>query len=144
MESGTRSGPWDRLLLAVVVAVTLYAVGLVVFGLVLGDQVFERLGFGPGDGSIVGDAPREYVQLVYGILGAVIVGWMITIGAIVVGPLRRREPWAWSAIVTALAVWLALDTGLSLILGFVGHALFNVAFALALAFPLAAIRTEIQ
>lgn len=139
-QPSPRAGLWDRLLLLVVGGVTVYALGLVLFGLVLGDQVFGRLGFGLDDGEIVGETQREYIQLVYGILGAVIVGWMLTIGAIVVGPLRRRESWAWWAVVTASAVWFVLDTGLSLILGFVGHALFNVGFAIALAVPLGAIR----
>lgn len=130
-------------MLVVVIGVTLYALGLVFFGLALGDQIFDRLGFGPDDGEIVGEAPRQYLQLVYGILGAVIVGWMTTVGAIVLGPLRRREPWAWPAVATASVVWFALDTGLSLVLGFVGHGLFNVGFAVALAVPLAAIRMEI-
>lgn len=143
MESAARSGLWDRLLLVVIAGVSLYALGLVLFGLALGDQIFDRLGFGPSDGEIVGEVPRQYLQLVYGILGAVIVGWMTTVGAIVVGPLRRRERWAWWAVVSASAVWFALDTGLSLVLGFIGHGLFNVGFALALAVPLAAIKTEI-
>ncbi len=143
MDSCVRSGPWDRLLLVVVAGVSVYALGLVMFGLVLGDQVFDRIGFGPDDGEIAGDVPREYIRLVYGILGAVIVGWMTTVGAVVIGPLRRRESWAWWTIVIASAVWFVLDTGLSLLLGFVGHGLFNVGFAIALAVPLAAIRREI-
>ncbi len=80
----------------------------------------------------------------FGILGAVIVGWMTTIGAIAIGPLRRREIWAWQAIVSAVVVWFVLDTGLSLVLGFVGHALFNVTFAVALAVPLSAIKRELH
>lgn len=142
MAPSAKTGLWDRLLLIVVGVVTIYALGLVLFGLALGDQVFDRLGFGPDDGRIVGETQRTYVQLVYGILGAVIVGWMLTVGAIVVGPLRRRERWAWRAVVSASAAWFVLDTGLSLILGFVGHGLFNVGFALALAVPLGAIRAE--
>ena len=134
---------WDRVLLLVVAAVALYAFALVVGGLWLGDTVFDLLGFGPMDGGIL-DVQREYVRLVYGILGAAIVGWMITIGFIVVGPLGRREPWAWWAIVAATSVWFFLNTGLSVILGFVGHAPFNVAFAVALAVPLAVLRVELD
>lgn len=144
MDSADRSTVWDRVLLIVVVGVTVYAVGLVVAGLFLGDQVFERLGFGPDDGGIVNAEPRQYLRLVYGIIGAVIVRWMTTIGAIVVGPLRRREAWAWWAIVSAVGMWFVLDTGLSLVLGFVGHALFNVAFTVALAVPLAVLRRELR
>ena len=63
MESATRPGPRDQLLLVVVIGVTLYALGLVLFGLTLGDQIFDQLGFGPDDGEIVGEVPRQYVQL---------------------------------------------------------------------------------
>ena len=144
MESSGRSVIWDRVLLAVVVGVAVYGVGLVGFGLFLGDHVFDRLGFGPDDGNIADGRSRDYVRLVFGILGAVIVGWMTTIGAIAVGPLQRREAWAWWAVVSAVAVWFTLDTGLSLVLGFVGHAFFNAAFAGALAVPLLAIRRELR
>ncbi len=134
---------WDRVLVGVLVAVALYALVLVVAGLWLGDAVFDKLGFGPDDGDIA-DSQRDYVRLVYGILGAVIVGWMATLGAIAAGPLRRRETWAWWAVAAAALAWFVLDTGLSLVLGYVGHALFNVVFALALAVPLAGIKASLR
>ena len=143
MESADDTGPWDRVLLVVVAAVAVYALALVVAGLWLGDTVFDLLGFGPEDGNIV-ESQREYIRLLYGILGAVIVGWMTTIGAIVAGPLQRREVWAWWAIVIATLIWFLLDTGLSLVLGFVGHALFNVTFAVGLAVPLAALKQRLR
>lgn len=143
MRMDTRAAIWDQLFLLVVGCVALYALVLVVAGLWLGDAIFDDLGFGPEDGAILDDQ-RPYIRLVCGILGAVIVGWMMTIAAIVAGPLRRREPWAWWAIVSATLVWFILDTGLSLSLGFVGHALFNVAFAIGLAIPLAAIRPQLK
>ena len=134
---------WDRFLLVVVGIVATYAFGLVVAGLFLGDHVFDRLGFGPYDGAIVRADARHYVRLVYVILGSVIIGWMLTIAALVAGPLRRREVWAWNTIVGSVGAWFILDTGLSLILGFAGHAAFNVAFAAGLAVPLVAIRQEL-
>ena len=143
MDADHDASHWDRLLLLVVVAVALYAIGLVVAGLWLGDTVFNALGFGPEDGNVV-DIQREYVRLVYGILGAVIVGWMTTIGFVVFGPLRRRENWAWWAVVASVLIWFVLDTGLSLLLGFVGHALFNLAFAVGLAVPLSALKSDLN
>jgi hypothetical protein len=144
VNSTDRATVWDRILLLVIAAVAVYSVGLVVAGLFLGDQVFDRLGFGPDDGEIVGERAREYIRLLYGVLGAAIAGWMTTIGVIAAGPLRRRESWAWWAIVAALLVWFVLDTGLSLFLGFVGHALFNIVFAVALTLPLSAIKRELR
>jgi hypothetical protein len=143
METFDQPSIWNRVLLIVVAAVAVYAFLLVVAGLWLGDTVFDLLGFGPEDGNVE-SAQRDYIRLLYGVLGAVIVGWMATIAAIVVEPLRRRELWAWWAIVISVTIWFVLDTGLSLVLGVIGHALFNVAFAIGLAVPLAAIRADLQ
>ena len=128
----------------VVVAVALYGIGMVVAGLVLGDHVFEPLGFGPADGDVRTGQQRDCVRLACGILGAVLVGWTVTIGAIVLGPLRRRERWAWWAVSSAAAAWFVFDTGLWLAFGYGGHAAFNVGFALALVVPLAAMRSEVR
>lgn len=134
---------WDRILLGVIGVVTVYALALVASGLIVSDAVFDPLGFGPDDGDITADAGRDYLQLIYAVLGCVIVGWMLTLAGIVLGPLRSRERWAWNTVVVASGGWFVLDTGVSVLLGFVGHALFNVAFATALAIPLAAIRLDI-
>ena len=39
-------------------------------------------------------------------------------------------------LIRSLVLWFVLDTGMSLVLGFPGHALFNVPFAIALGIPL--------
>ncbi len=143
VEATHDSTLWDRVLLVVVVGVAFYALGLVFAGWFIGEQVFDRLGFGPDDGDILDERSRDYVRMIYGILGAVIVGWMATIGALVIGPLRRREAWAWWVVAGSMTSWFVLDTGISLATGFVGHALFNVAFAIALGLPLTGIHREL-
>jgi hypothetical protein len=59
---------------------------------------------------------------------------------IVRGPLREGAEWAPRFLLLAFAWWFVLDTGMSLVLGFPTHALFNVPFALALGLPLIALR----
>ena len=144
MESTANPSVWDLTLIVLILSVGAYGLGLVFAGEFIGDQVFDRLGFGPTDGEITRQVPLEYVRFIYAVLGAVIGGWMTTIAAIAMGPLRRREIWSWWALAAALSVWFVLDTGMSMIFGFVGHAWFNVAFALALAVPLVMIRRDLQ
>lgn len=91
------------------------------------------------------DDPRclpaaDYVRLIYGILGSVIVGWMVVLGAIALGSFRRREQWAWWALFSSVAVWFVLDTTMSLALRWPTHAAFNVPFGAALATPIVALR----
>lgn len=126
---------WRRGTLLIVFAVAGYAAGLVLFPQLAG-RLFEALGFGMREGGIVDDPARSYVLFLYGVLGSVIIGWMTLIAAVVVGPLKDGNPWAWPALVVSVSAWFVLDTGFSLTVGEWQHALFNLAFFAALGLPL--------
>lgn len=128
------------MLQAVAALVIAYGLAMVIAGLFVADQLFDPLGFGPADGEIIDDAGRDYVRLIVAVLGAVLVGWGTTILLIARGPLRDGADWAWTSIAVPLAMWFVVDTGASLALGWPTHALFNVAFAAALAPPLLMLR----
>jgi hypothetical protein len=141
-QRGPTPGPpllWDRLTTAVVVGVLGYACLLVVRGSVPA-AMFDRLGFGMTASGIVDAPARRHVLLVYGILGAVLIGWMVLLLAVVLGPLRRRERWAWNAVTLSMTLWFLVDTTFSLAVGSSAHAVFNVPFAAAIGVPLAALR----
>lgn len=110
-------------LLAVIAGVAVYGLVLLMAGLWLGRTVFEILGFGLDDGRI-SEVQEPYLRLVFAVLGAVIVGWMAALAA----TMHRFGPEATPVIVASVAIWFVLDTGISLVLGYVGHAAFNVAF----------------
>ncbi len=115
-------------LLAVIAAVAAYGLVLVVAGLTLARTVFEILGFGLDDGRITADQ-EPYLRLVFAVLGAVIVGWMTALAAVV----RRFGSEGLPVVIASIAVWFVVDTGISLVLGFLGHAAFNVGFVLVIA-----------
>ena len=118
----------------VLVLVLGYALLLVVAGATAG-SLFSWFGFGP-DKSIDTDAVRDYLLLPYMVLGAVMAGWAFLMIQIVRGPLKENSTWAWNILVRSLTLWFILDTGMSLVLGYPMHALFNVPFAIALGVPL--------
>ncbi len=126
---------WRRWLLLAAGLVSVYAVGLVVAGSTA-SRLFDLLGFGPRAVVPEGEA-RSYVLFTYAVLGAVLTGWMLLIMGIAAGPLRDHQPWAWPTLVVSLGTWFVLDTGISLVLGFLPHAVFNLGFAAALCLPLA-------
>jgi hypothetical protein len=131
----------DKALLVVLGAVAVYSIALVVAGGVVDRALFETLGFGsPSDSSSGVD---DHIRLLRGVLGAVILGWVVLITAIVRGPLRRRDPWSWRAVASSLGIWYVVDTGFSLAVAEWEHALFNVGFAVALGIPLVSIRNSI-
>lgn len=129
-----------RALEVVLVVVGAYALAMIVLGSTV-NRAFDALGFGVGDYAATAAGPRAYALLLQGVIGAVIVGWVLLLLAVVrhgLGP-DPDGPW-WAAVVTSVAAWFVLDTGFSLAVGSWQHAAFNLAFALAIAVPLAVLR----
>lgn len=118
----------------VLVLVFIYSLLLVFAGTTAG-SLFSWFGFGP-DESIDTDAVQRYLRLPYMVLGAVMAGWSFLMIQIVRGPLKEGSAWAWTFLVRSLTLWFVLDTGMSLVLGYPTHALFNIPFAIALGIPL--------
>ncbi|MFL1463294.1 hypothetical protein ACI6QG_13900 [Roseococcus sp. DSY-14] len=73
-----------------------------------------------------------YIRFLYAVLGAVIAGWALTLLLL---PLRRDRA-AWRAAMAGWALWFALDSAASLLLGFWPNALLNAGFFLLVAVPL--------
>lgn len=133
-----RSG-WIRWLEVVLVGVLAYSLLLVAAGSVAG-SMFSVLGFGPPD-AIDTDEVQSYLRLPYMVLGAVLAGWTLTMLQLVHGPLRDGSTWVVPLLARSLALWFVLDTGMSLVLGYPTHALFNLSFGIALAIPLRKLRS---
>ncbi|HST84557.1 MAG TPA: hypothetical protein VLL08_22660 [Kineosporiaceae bacterium] len=131
---------WRRWLLLASGLIAAYAASLVLAGAVTG-RLFDVLGFGMQSGAVPDGQPRSYVLFIYGVLGAVLTGWMITLAGIAAGPMRTGEPWAWPVLAASLGTWFVLDTGLSLAVGYWQHAVFNVFFLACLGLPLAGWRS---
>jgi len=122
---------WLEIVLILVLG---YSLLLVVAGATAG-SLFSWFGFGP-DESIDTEAVRDYLRLPYMVLGAVMAGWTFFMIQIVRGPLTEQSAWAWTFLVRSLSLWFVLDTGMSLVLGYPMHAVFNIPFAVALGIPL--------
>lgn len=118
----------------VLIIVFIYSLILVFAGATAG-QLFSIFGFGPGD-SINSQEFRDYLLLPYMVLGAVMAGWSFMMIQIVRGPLKDGAPWVRTFLFSSLTLWFILDTGMSLVLGYPTHAIFNIPFALALGLPL--------
>ncbi len=125
---------WLTWLQVVLAVLFIYALVLVFAGAVAG-SMFSALGFGPPS-PIDTDDVGAYLKLPFMVLGAVLAGWSLMMIQLVRGPLRDGSSWALPILVRSLALWFVLDTGMSVVLGFPMHALFNVPFALALGVPL--------
>lgn len=128
---------WLQVVLA---GVFFYSLFLVLAGRTAG-SLFASFGFGP-DESIDTSAVRDYLRLPFMVLGAVMAGWSVLMIQLVRGPLREGSRWAWLFMVRSLILWFVLDTGMSIVLGYPTHALFNIPFAVALGVPLLSLRSS--
>ena len=130
---------WPRVLVGTSLSVAAYAASLVVAG-PTASRLFDALGFGMRSGTIPDGAPRDHVLFVYGVLGSVLVGWMVLVAAVAAGPLRTQRAWALRALALSVGTWFVLDTGFSLAVGSWQHAAFNLGFLAVLGIPLAGSR----
>ena len=125
---------WIAWLQVVLLLLALYALVLV-FGGSVAERLFSTFGFGPPD-SITSVELSTYLRLPFAVLGSVMVGWAALMLILVRGPLSSGARWVIPALAVPIGLWFVLDTGMSIVLGYPTHALFNVPFALALGVPL--------
>lgn len=138
MSSTTPAPVWVRWLEIAAAAVIVFSAGLILFpGLT--QPGFNIIAFGhPRYPPGFTPAATAYIAFVYTVLGAVMIGWMLAILALIRIPFARGEAWAWWAIAISMAGWLTIDSLMSFALGFPGNVILNTSFALAFAIPLAA------
>jgi hypothetical protein len=86
-------------------------------------EAFQRVYF---DADPPTGVAEDHLVLTYGVLGAVMIGWMVLVIAVVAGPLQRGDDWAWRAVAASVAVWFVLDTAHSLAVGVWENAVLNV------------------
>ena len=122
---------WLQLVIAIVFIYSL----LLVFAGAIAGELFSLFGFGPNE-SINTQEFQDYLLLPYMVLGAVMAGWSFLMLQVVRGPLRDGIAWARTFMIRSLVLWFVLDTGMSLVLGYPTHAIFNIPFAVALGLPL--------
>jgi hypothetical protein len=86
-------------------------------------------------GAPMADATMRHHGFLLGVVGAGVLGWAVTLQFVVMGPWRRREPWAWWAVTTAVLTWVVVDLAVSLVHGVRAEALFAAVASVGLLGP---------
>jgi hypothetical protein len=130
---------WWRWMVVVTIGVIVYGLALLVAPGPMQD-IYNRVFYSDRDiATVFSSEASHFVRFVYRVLGAVMVGWMITVLGIVIVPFRRGERWTWTTLTLSIGAWFVLDSAFSMADGFVMNAVFNVAFLVLFAIPLTAI-----
>lgn len=77
-----------------------------------------------------------YIIFAHRVLGAVMIGWGVSLLFTVVGLWRRGDGLAWYAVAVSVVAWFIPDTAFSWFSGFGGNAFLNILFFVAFAAPL--------
>ena len=120
-------------------------IGVIAFGLAfvllpdLMQQLFNWLLFGSTESPFSAEV-NDYLVFVYGVLGAVVVGWAITMFYVANGAYRNGEKSALMGLAVPLIVWYVIDSIFSVATGHWQNAALNTGFLLILGVPLIATR----
>lgn len=128
---------WRRWLILVTGGVILYAFTLILLPESM-QNLFEQLFFSHEASLSANQQVRFSASFVYAVLGAVMIGWMTSLMGLLLGPFQRPQREIWIVMTASIIVWYVIDSGFSVLVGIVSHALFNTGFLILFAIPLAA------
>lgn len=75
-----------------------------------------------------GQEPYRYINYIHSLLGAIALGWGISLFYIILKPLYHQEKDAWFGLAFSILCWFLSDTGVSLVSGYWQNAILNLVF----------------
>ena len=81
---------------------------------------------------------------IYGVAGAIVVGWGIFLFYLARYPFKQQEKWAWNCIFTGLLVWYVVDTFISVQFKVYFNAISNTVIFIPMILPLIFTRKYFQ
>lgn len=124
--------------MAVTAGVVLFSLALIFLPGVMQSFFNWMLFSGSRSNASFSDKAVSYLTFVYGVLGAVMIGWMVSFFFILIGPFRRGEREGWQTLTASITIWFVVDSTFSLSAGFFENAIFNILFFVLFIIPLAA------
>lgn len=131
---------WQRWLLVLAIA---FVVLGIVMTLPLGANLFDTL-INPvfwEDGDMPNNV-HAFKAFIYGVLGASMAGWGMLFAFIVYYPFRKKEKWAWNALLAGFTLWFVFGLYLSLRAGVYANVVGDIIFYIMVMIPLFFTRKE--
>jgi hypothetical protein len=129
---------WWKWVIVVIIGVMIFSLTLMLIPDTM-QELFNILFYGSADADGRFDEnASDYIQFVYGVLGAVMIGWSVSMLTTVFGAFKRGEREGWNGLALSIVVWFVVDSAFSIYAGFVENAVFNLTVFVMLAIPLGA------
>ena len=130
---------WWYWLIVAACGVIVFSLDMIIAPNLVQQQFFDAMFFSSAQmQTVFSDTAALYILFIYRVLGAVMVGWMISLLFILAGPFRQGQREGWYAVTVSIMVWFLIDSGFSISTGFWQNAVFNVIFFVLFIIPLAA------
>lgn len=130
---------WRYWLIGVACSIIVFSLGMVINPNLVQEQLFDDMFFSSAQmKTVLSNSAVSYILFTYRVLGAVMVGWMISLLFILAGSFRQGQRDGWYAITGSIVVWFLLDSGASISAGYWQNAVFNALFFVLFTIPLGA------
>ena len=86
--------------------------------------------------KIISEEIILFQKWIYGVLGAVVLGWGIFFAFIAYYPFKNKEKWSWNCIAIGMLLWFLFDSSISIYFRVFINAGFNLVFLLLVGLPL--------
>lgn len=136
---------WSRWLYVVGIGVSIFGVMMALLsGTPLFDLFNRQIDPVFWGANAVDGATEQFQHWLYGVWGATIAGWGIILTYIARIPFRKKERWAWNALVFGILVWYVLDTALSFLYGVNFNVAFNTTILILAGLPILFTRKDFR
>ncbi len=125
---------WWSLLLIDCIIISIFGILMYVMGLMSNSQaLLSSVG---QDYNSYNPQAYSFINFLTAVMGATIIGWSSVMIFIVWYPLRKKENWAWTAMVITILLWYIPDTMVSIYFLNWSNAILNTILLLMIEAPL--------
>jgi hypothetical protein len=136
-KSGESLAFWGKLLKVASIGVSLFGLDMILFQDTLNKFLWNKLFFFNSDLHLTfSSATQHFVNLNYGVMGAFMVGWGLSLLQNTRTAFRTCDQRDWKALATSVGAWFISDCLFSIKMGYWQNAVFNLPFGLLFAVPL--------
>ena len=135
---------WENWLLFTTYLVLIVGLIMMLIGFLPARPLQDPFLRGLWEGRSLDAGTYSFYSWTFGVWGATIAGWGMSMVFLVKNAYRKREKWAWNAIFSAALIWFVFDTFFSLKFNIMLNVALNLFLFVLILLPLLMMRKEFK
>lgn len=131
-----RFGFWQKWLLVATEIYIIFGLFIVVFNSTVLFDLFNKPIYAIFFGTAVPPSVIPFQGWLYALMGSILAAWGLNMFFITNNAFKKREKWAWQALLSGLLLWYVLDSTASVYFGVLFNAALNTVFLIIGLLPL--------